>query len=112
MRAVTGSMTFGTMTFCTMTFLLRPTMQAAGRLLWLSSMALSTAAYAQTASWPERAIRSHICALASTRHAWEYKGYFSTARAAKRRASRVLSIAVRSIAKPTFFIKIVGPQSI
>jgi tripartite-type tricarboxylate transporter receptor subunit TctC len=40
-----------------MTFLLRPTMQAVGGLLWLSSVALSTAAHAQTSSWPERPIR-------------------------------------------------------
>jgi tripartite-type tricarboxylate transporter receptor subunit TctC len=40
-----------------MTFLLRPTLQALGSLLWLSSLALSSAVYAQTASWPERPIR-------------------------------------------------------
>ncbi len=40
-----------------MTFLLRPTMQAAGDFLWLSSLALSSTAFAQTASWPDRPIR-------------------------------------------------------
>jgi tripartite-type tricarboxylate transporter receptor subunit TctC len=40
-----------------MTFLLRPTMQAIGSLLLVSSLALSATAYAQTASWPERPIR-------------------------------------------------------
>jgi tripartite-type tricarboxylate transporter receptor subunit TctC len=40
-----------------MTFLLRPTMQAIGSLLLVSSLALSATVYAQTASWPERPIR-------------------------------------------------------
>jgi tripartite-type tricarboxylate transporter receptor subunit TctC len=40
-----------------MTFLLRPTMEAVGSLLLLASLALSTAVYAQTPSWPERPIR-------------------------------------------------------
>jgi tripartite-type tricarboxylate transporter receptor subunit TctC len=40
-----------------MTFLLRPTMQAVGSLLWLSSLALSTSVLAQAASWPERPVR-------------------------------------------------------
>jgi tripartite-type tricarboxylate transporter receptor subunit TctC len=40
-----------------MTFLHRPTLQAVGSLLWLSSLVLSSAVYAQTASWPERPIR-------------------------------------------------------
>ncbi len=40
-----------------MTFLLRPTMEAMGSLLWLASLALSTSAFAQTPSWPERPIR-------------------------------------------------------
>ncbi len=40
-----------------MTFLLRPTMEAVGSLLLLSSLALGTMAHAQTPSWPERPIR-------------------------------------------------------
>jgi tripartite-type tricarboxylate transporter receptor subunit TctC len=40
-----------------MTFLLRPTMQAVGSLLLMSSLALSTMVFAQTGNWPERPIR-------------------------------------------------------
>ncbi len=40
-----------------MTFLLRPTMQAMGGFLLLSSLAMSDIAFAQTPSWPERPIR-------------------------------------------------------
>jgi tripartite-type tricarboxylate transporter receptor subunit TctC len=40
-----------------MTFLLRPTMQAIGSLLLLSSMTLSSTVFAQAANWPERPIR-------------------------------------------------------
>jgi tripartite-type tricarboxylate transporter receptor subunit TctC len=40
-----------------MTFLLRPTMQAIGSLLLISSLALSATVFAQTQNWPERPIR-------------------------------------------------------
>jgi tripartite-type tricarboxylate transporter receptor subunit TctC len=40
-----------------MTFLLRPTMQAVGSLLWLSSLTMSSPAAAQATAWPERPIR-------------------------------------------------------
>jgi tripartite-type tricarboxylate transporter receptor subunit TctC len=40
-----------------MTFLLRPTMQAVGSLLWLSSVMMTSPACAQITSWPERPIR-------------------------------------------------------
>jgi tripartite-type tricarboxylate transporter receptor subunit TctC len=49
-----------------MTFLLRPTMQAVGSLLLMSSLALSTAVYAQTTTWPERPIRVVVPAGAGT----------------------------------------------